>query len=209
MRKIKVHEPYGSYGYANWMNYERVNSVEECDVLLLSGGADINPALYNEKKGSRTYFNENRDEIEVAAYHEAKRLGKKIFGVCRGLQLITALNGGKLIQHTNHGGGHPIHLFDGRTVNVNSLHHQMCYPFNLSPDSYKILGFTVDRSNVFLNGFDEDIRHTFPDNFVEPEIILFGKNEFGVQYHPEMMSNVEEGKKVTMELFEKFLNDEL
>lgn len=205
MRKIYVSD--GQNSYANWMDGKLTKNIEEADLLLLTGGSDISPRLYNEPTGSRTWANERRDAMEVEAYYKAKELGIKVFGTCRGLQLLTALNGGRLIQHMQHPGSHKITLFDGQEVAVNSLHHQMCYPFNLDKTKYKILGFSNSISPVYLDGEDKQIE--LPENFVEPEIIMFNENEMGVQYHPEMMPRNVDGFKATKELFEKFMNNEL
>ena len=39
---------------------------------------------------------EVRDAFEIALYHEARRLGKPVFGICRGVQLLNVLEGGTL-----------------------------------------------------------------------------------------------------------------
>jgi hypothetical protein len=107
----------------------------------------------------------------------------------------------------SHPGRHEMILLDGTKVTINSLHHQMCYPFEMEPGKYKILGHSGIISDVHLNGEDEQI--DLPENFVEPEIIFFNENEMGVQYHPEMMDERSDGFKATKEIFEKFMNNEI
>ena len=210
MKNIKVFVVGSSTGYAHWMinnTSQLTKKMEDADLVVLTGGADINPQLYQEKPGKYTYFSENRDVMEVEAVIKARALNKKIWGTCRGLQLLTALNGGKLIQHISHGGSHLMITEDGSRVNVNSLHHQMCYPFDIPKENYRILGYAPNISPTYLNGDNNQIE--LPENFVEPEMIIFGKNEMGVQYHPEMMSEITDGFKKTYEYFEKFMNNEL
>lgn len=210
MKDIKVFVVGNSRGYAHWMidsHKQLVDRIEDCDLIVLTGGQDIAPSLYNESPGRYTYFTPQRDEYEILAYNKAKELGKKIFGTCRGLQLITALNGGKLIQHISHPGRHYMITEDGNQVTINSLHHQMCYPFNLPKDKYRVLGYSPNISSIYLNGNDEKV--DLPENFVEPEMIIFGKNEMGVQYHPEMMAESSDGFQTTYEYFKKFMNNEL
>jgi carbamoylphosphate synthase small subunit len=202
----KIYVIGGSNGYANWMNGTITRSMEEADVVVLTGGADINPALYGHPVSKRTWFSDGRDIQEVEEYEKAKILGKKIVGTCRGMQILTALNGGWLIQDMNHYGRHTIRLYDNTTVEVNSLHHQMCYPFDIP--GAKVLGWCErGTSNSYLDGNDKEIE--LPADFVEPEIIWFNKDEMGWQYHPEMMSTGSPGLVKTQQIFEDFLNERL
>ncbi len=119
------------------------------DAVLFTGGVDIHPALYGEApRRGLGEVDEERDAFEVALYRELRALGKPAFGICRGFQLINALEGGTLIQHlpdapefwADHSQvarppvlGHDVHLTEGSalarahgvaTVRVNSYHHQ-------------------------------------------------------------------------------------
>jgi len=108
--------------------------VENLDLVILTGGADINPALYGQEN-THSYINAysmQRDIYEIHVLNYARKLGKKILGVCRGHQLINAVLGGTLVQEigmmVRHGGHHDLtdkegvisHFFD----RVNSMHHQ-------------------------------------------------------------------------------------
>ena len=74
--------------------------IETCDALLLTGGGDVNPALYNEDASSDCQPpNDARDKLEIALVHLFLRNRKPIFGVCRGIQILNVALGGKLIQH--------------------------------------------------------------------------------------------------------------
>lgn len=180
----KIYVIGSSTGYARWMGGKITNNMEEADLVVLTGGADIQPKLYRHPESRTTHAIPYRDEYEIEEYNKAKSLGKKIIGICRGMQLMTALNGGWLIQDMNHRGGHTITFFDGTKGVVNSLHHQMCVPFDI-PEA-RVLGWCdPGTSSYYVNGNDEyvDMINMYPE-FVEPEIILFNKNELGYQYHP-------------------------
>lgn len=70
-----------------------------CDGFLFTGGPDVHPALYKEDAmrycGS---IDDRRDTLELLLFHEASRLDKPIFGICRGIQLINVALGGSLYQ---------------------------------------------------------------------------------------------------------------
>ncbi|MEO0169200.1 MAG: gamma-glutamyl-gamma-aminobutyrate hydrolase family protein, partial [candidate division WOR-3 bacterium] len=62
----------------------------EYDLLVLSGGKDINPKRYNEEiKYENVEVDEERDELEFNLIDEFLRSKKPIFGICRGFQVLT------------------------------------------------------------------------------------------------------------------------
>jgi putative glutamine amidotransferase len=73
--------------------------VRAIDGLLLSGGADVDPARYGESPGPRTATRPERDGWELALLHAALELDRPVLGVCRGLQLLNVAFGGSLHQH--------------------------------------------------------------------------------------------------------------
>jgi putative glutamine amidotransferase len=70
------------------------------DALLMSGGADLDPALYGAEREKFTFPpHQARDAAELAALAVAERRGIPVLAVCRGLQLISVSRGGTLNQH--------------------------------------------------------------------------------------------------------------
>lgn len=70
------------------------------DALILSGGGDVDPALYGATPDPDLgAVDERRDAFEIALYRAFKEAGKPVLGICRGLQLINVAEGGSLHQH--------------------------------------------------------------------------------------------------------------
>jgi putative glutamine amidotransferase len=156
------------------------------DVLVVWGGGDISPSLYNKKRGrfgGGSITPGERDRVEWALMQHARTIGIPIIGVCRGAQMLTALMGGYLIQHVNNhaGRGHDVITTDGEQFYVNSIHHQMMVP--PSNGNYEIVARTPEPlSNEF---WDEDENVTME---VEPEFIYYPDVQgFAIQWHPEGM----------------------
>ena len=157
------------------------------DGLVLSGGADIDPARYgaapDEKLGET---DPGRDEFELALLAAAREKGIPVLGICRGCQLINVAFGGTLRQHVDltEGSGHPNWLAPGDTIahdvectpgsliatlmdgrrGVNSLHHQ-----------------TLDTIGAGLR-----VTAVAPDGVAEA-IEAEGEEVLAVQWHPEML----------------------
>ena len=123
------------------------------DGLLISGGADIDPARYGQDPDGATGMEPDRDELEAAAWAVARARGLPVLGLCRGLQAINVFSGGTLLQHVEgHAGAayghgpaatHPVRIDPSsrlagwmggeRTLIVNSYHHQGVRPSDLAP----------------------------------------------------------------------------
>lgn len=70
---------------------------EEMDALILQGGVDVHPSLYNEQhKQDESKYDLIRDRYELELISEFIKLKKPILGICRGLQLLNTHFGGKL-----------------------------------------------------------------------------------------------------------------
>lgn len=118
--------------------FKVIPSFKEANLVVFTGGGDIDPGFYNESPLPRTGSSTRRDEFESDVFESLDKDQFKI-GICRGAQLICALSGGSLWQDVNlHGGrDHSVDIVSTRfkakwhdlkkkdTAIVNSLHHQM------------------------------------------------------------------------------------
>lgn len=178
------------------------------DGFLLTGGQDINPKIYNEKKENYCgYVNIARDTMEAILLGEILKSNKPILAICRGFQLITSYLGGSLYQdlkvekynnkESNHRQGKPynklVHkiiiskeslLFDiikKEEIMVNTLHHQ---------------GVKSISDKISIAGITED-------NLIESIYLKNKKFVLGVQWHPELLyKDFEDQRKI----FNAFIN---
>lgn len=143
-------------------------SPEGFDGVMFTGGTDVNPSLYGEKRDFLTSPSDHyRDRFEKDQWHKAKELGLPCFGICRGLQFLAVMNGCKLIQHVeNHDQGHEVITIDGEVFYSRAGHHQAVNPKTLRS------GHQLIATSVFEEPVIESLY--FPDT-----------KDFGVQFHPE------------------------
>ena len=164
-----------------------VGIVSRIDGLVLSGGADLDPAHYGAEPHSQLgQLERDRDEWEMELLGAARERSLPILAICRGFQLVNVAFGGTLNQHVeiDEGVGHPQWDVDGRKPThevrvvadtltasllpaswpVNSLHHQ-----------------TVDRVGEGLI-----VSANAPDGVVEGLETADGQL-LAVQWHPELL----------------------
>jgi len=68
------------------------------DAILLTGGADVDPALYRQPKHESTEIDPARDAFEVPLSRAAVAANVPLFAICRGVQVLNVAAGGTLIQ---------------------------------------------------------------------------------------------------------------
>lgn len=169
---------------------KRDAEIPPIDLILFTGGEDVNPNYYNERTGKYTQINQERDDIESKMFRKfTSRIPR--LGICRGSQFVTVMSGGKLIQHVeNHGigGTHPI-TFDyihNIKMPMTSTHHQMMYPFDMKQGTdYILCAYSTNYlSGKYWNGANQNIE--LKENFLEPEIVFYPRsNSLAIQGHPE------------------------
>ena len=98
--------------------------LDRIDGLMLTGGTDLDPALYDEEPHPETQmFQRDRDEFEIALTLRAIERDMPVLGICRGMQVLNVAHGGSLLQHLPESHGHEDHRrvpgsFDGADHDV-------------------------------------------------------------------------------------------
>lgn len=175
---------------------ENVSAIAQAiDGLLLSGGADIDPARFgDETVHPETYgIDAERDQFEFELFAAMLTQEKPIFGICRGIQTITVALGGTLIQDvaTQHPGAAEVgHRQQERGLEDSAIGHEV---LAANRSLHPILA--ADRLGV--NSFHHQaIRELAPDlapvgyspdGLIEAVVMRDRPHVFAVQWHPELM----------------------
>jgi putative glutamine amidotransferase len=159
------------------------------DGLLLTGGGDIDPALFGEAPSPTLYdVAPIRDTFETAAARWALERGVPLLCICRGLQVLNVALGGSLhqdvatepgtqLEHSQKGprdepthkvtvtpGSRLAEVLGADEVEVNSMHHQ----------GIKTLGRGLTASAWAPDQLVEGVELPHDNRFI-----------LGVQWHPE------------------------
>lgn len=183
---MKVFVVGGDTAYTSFLKDSTVtNDLQDADVVLFTGGEDVNPSLYGKPKLECTFSNLRRDLYEKSIFEQIKPYQVPV-GICRGSQFLCVMNGGLLVQDCS---GHALNCTHsivneyGMVYEITSTHHQMQYPFNLNPEDYNILFAALPKLGRYYAGVDKE-----PS--VEPEVVIYKKTDsIAIQGHPEMIPN--------------------
>ncbi|MGZ3587996.1 MAG: gamma-glutamyl-gamma-aminobutyrate hydrolase family protein [Candidatus Limnocylindrales bacterium] len=176
---------------------EREAAFGAMEGLLLTGGADVDPARYGAPAEGSRDTQPGRDALEAAAFGAARERGVPILGICRGFQAINVFMGGRLVQHLEGHGSppypsgparrHPLHLRpatrlarilrpsdpNGGVLSVNTYHHQAVRREDLAPGLI-VAGLSQSSLGELVEAFEAEERDAF--------IV-------GVQCHPERVES--------------------
>ena len=76
----------------------RPTSLDRIDGLLLTGGADVDPAEYGERAHPSVHVDAARDAFEIPLTRAALARAMPLFAICRGVQVLNVAAGGTLVQ---------------------------------------------------------------------------------------------------------------
>ena len=191
-----------------------VADIETCSGFVLTGGIDIEPGLYGESSnysnGPDVYQHE-RDLFEEKIYRYALAKSSPVIGICRGMQLINVLEGGKLIQDLGEQGNevhrkididkqHAVSIAENsllfeiageKSGSVNSAHHQGVDKDVLS-DQLQASAYSGSSVNI-IEGLE------FKDKTNKPFMVC-------VQWHPERIMD-KETNPFSQNIKERFLSE--
>ena len=177
-----------------------INTLEQLDGLVLSGGADYDPRYAGEEPWpSLGTINEERDLPELLITQLAYNRQIPILGICRGIQTLAMALGGHVrqdisdIQEHNHSQEEdrniPTHTV---SIEKDSLLYSMYNgsPFSTSHSS----SFTIAVNSFHHQAVDEPgprfrIIARSDDNIIEAIESTEYKSIMGVQWHPECLEN--------------------
>lgn len=164
------------------------SALDLCDALLLTGGDDVNPALYGEEMlpicGDLT---PERDHAEPILIRHAIEKGLPILGICRGIEILNVALGGTLYQDIAEQYGrevkHPCYDIPGGDA------HGMRYlPGTLL---HQVMGMDGSMVNSRHHQGVKDVAPGMkvnalaPDGFIEGLEAEDGRPILAVQWHPE------------------------
>lgn len=180
--------------------------LDRLDGLLFSGGCDVDPLRYGERAKSYcgTLF-PRRDEEEILLVRTAIEKKLPMLGICRGLQIMTVALGGSLYQDL------------GKEAKGEE-HFTIMYPRNAVTHEAKLkegsrVAEVFGKDVIGVNSFHHQSVKTVPENaavtaespdgIVEAVEFTDGHSfTVGVQWHPEMMYDSAEQKKLFRALIE-------
>jgi putative glutamine amidotransferase len=159
------------------------------DGLLLTGGADIDPAFYGQEAHSETVDTvPERDSFEIALVNAAIEREVPVLGICRGMQLINVARGGTLRQHLPEHFGHGEHRrvlgsFDGAEHDVcllgGTLAARAAGECKHETRSHHHQGIDRLGDGLLVSG------HSTLDDLAEAIELPDKRFVLGVQWHPE------------------------
>lgn len=179
--------------------------------ILLTGGGDIDPALYGQKVQTKLYsVQPDRDQLEVTLSRWAVDEGKPTFGICRGVQVMAVAAGGTLCQDLpTQKPTATLHNYVYQTDGTNAVDH-LAHEVDLNPTSRLVQILQTD--TVWVNSLHHQAVENLPaplqvagcssDGVVEaiehPDHPFFS----GVQWHPELLVA---GHQSARRIFEAFV----
>lgn len=163
--------------------------------IILTGGNDINPALYGEKPQNED-FSEGMDSTYKRLIEIALERKLPLFGNCRGAQFINVFFGGKLIQNVKKKTG-VNHVNAKHKVKITDKNAEFLGKKEFIVNSYHKQGIMKDTLSSKLKEFaitDDGII----EGIYHPKYPIAG-----VLWHPERPGSDKEADKKLIEAFIK------
>ncbi|MCD2137424.1 gamma-glutamyl-gamma-aminobutyrate hydrolase family protein [Salinicoccus halitifaciens] len=175
--------------------------IDNIDALLLTGGNDIEPALFGEEPHRELgEIEPGRDAYESALIEHALEKGIPILGICRGAQILNIQQGGTMYQD----------IYSQMEAELNqhtqkAARNYLAHTVDIEAGSllHRIVGETSIKTNTFHHQANKDVPDHFiisglsPDGVVEAVESTVHDFVIGLQWHPEgTYFNDEASKKI-------------
>ena len=178
--------------------------LQMCDGILLTGGQDVDPVLYQADKSSKCgEINHIRDNMDLYLLKRSIELDKSVLGICRGVQLMNVYYGGTLYQdlpseHQSNTEHHMQAPYD-RGVHEVSISDKSLLETILGKDKIQVNSY--HHQAIKALGTELKIAAISEDNLIEA--VFSDKHKFmlGVQWHPEFLYDVDENSKRIVKAF--------
>ena len=164
-------------------------ALDGVDGLLLTGGDDVDPALYGEAPHPTCDVSEpGRDAFEIDLVRRALAADIPVLAICRGLQVLNVALGGTLIQDIPSEPGTP--LQHDTAGPPDTLAHSVavrpgsCLAALVGPDETRAVN---SRHHQAIRALGEGLvaTGTSPDGVIEAAEVPTARFCVGVQWHPE------------------------
>jgi putative glutamine amidotransferase len=167
--------------------------LDRLDGVLLSGGGDIDPAVFGEAAHPATgEIEPDRDRVELALARLIVEHDRPFLAICRGIQVLNVALGGSLVQDIPSQVPNALpHSFDRKTTPRNYVAH----PVKIDPSSQlaRIMQVEVARTNSWHHQAIKQVADGLqvtavaPDGVIEAVEAPGRRYAIGVQWHPEWM----------------------
>ncbi len=169
------------------------SDIDGCEEILLPGGRDIDPTLFDEENYASRKSNTEMDKFHISCLDYATETGVNIFGICRGFQMIyyRFLKQLPFLRYEQDLAGHNQSSLDLPRA---GLIHKVSRVETL--ENYFVNSFHHQAVIVSLEGIDAAMntlvtQYAAPKGAMVLEGVSFTVNNskvYGVQFHPEELN---------------------
>lgn len=165
--------------------------------LILSGGGDVDPALYGGQPHETIYYvSPERDSSEAALIAKVVETDLPTLCICRGMQMLNVALGGTLIEHLPE-------VVGDKVAHKAQPHRPILHPVQIQPDSQLASILQADQATT-ASWHHQALRQVAPglkvtayapDGTVEAVELPDHPWLIAVQWHPELTAAGDPGQQ--------------
>jgi len=168
--------------------------LDTVDGILLTGGLDVDPALYGQAAHPTTETAPDRDRFEIPLSRAAVAREVPLLAICRGVQVLNVAEGGTLIQDI------PSSVTTELQHSINEPKNHVAHEVAVTPDTRLAAALLRDSTIRPATGLAVNSRHHQAVATVAPAFVVAAVSPdgiveaiekpgaafcVGVQWHPE------------------------